>query len=548
MDVIVEREVTASMRDGVELAANIYRPADGARHPVLLMRLPYGKDAYSVANLALDPVRAAAAGYVTIHQDCRGRGQSDGLFDPFAAEIDDGFDAVGWAAALPWSNGQVAVYGVSYPGATAWAAAAAGPPALVAAAPAQAPVDHRATLWRGGAFELGFFLFWTVYYLAIPELVRRRGGAPTLADELAELVAIVDDFEQSAKLLERGQLRLGPPDLELLPYFEQARAPSADEFHRLRSVGGHLADVSVPVMVTAGWNDLMVRQDLAAFGELRAREAGDPARDRSRLVVGPWTHGPGIHLPAAGEVDFGLRASGMSLDLGGDLTRRHLDFFEHALQADGRQEGSPVRIFTMGRDRWRDEHEWPPRRAEEKVWYLGADGGLGRRQPLEESASRELIYDPEDPCPTRGGAIMLPFAYPRGPVDQARILGRADVLLYASEPLAQEVEVTGPVCACLFAATSGPAADWVVKLCDVRPDGRVFNVCDGILRTDAPSGELEIDLGPTSFAFAAGHRLGVLISTGDYPRYDRNPVASAARQWVFSDAGRPSRIVLPVIP
>jgi uncharacterized protein len=547
MNVIVERDVTAEMRDGVHLAANVYRPDGDDRHPVLLMRLPYGKDVYSITHLALDPIRAAAAGYVVVHQDCRGRGNSEGVFDPFRDELDDGFDSVEWAAAHPSSNGEVGIYGVSYPGLTAWAAAAAGPPGLRAAAPSQAPLRHRALLWRGGAFELGLFLFWTAFYLGIPELARRRAEAPTFRAELEELAAVTDDFERSADLFERGELRLGPVDVELLPYFEEGPDQTADELHSPRTIEDPVGAVGVPMLVTAGWNDLLLHQDLAAFAELQARPEGDPVRERSRLLVGPWTHGPGMHLSAAGEVDFGVRAGGMSLDLAGDMTRHHLDFFDAELRGGGPSAQAPVRIFTMGRNRWREEEEWPPRGAREEAWYLGPEGDLGHRPPSSDASPREFLHDPDDPCPTRGGRIMLPLRYPRGPVDQRPVLGRDDVLLYRSEQLDSELEVTGEVRVVLFAATSGRAADWVVKLCDVRPDGRVFNVCDGVLRAHTQFGEFEIALGGTSFAFAAGHRLGLIVSSSDYPRYDRNPNASAGRQLVFADRDRPSRIVLPVI-
>jgi putative CocE/NonD family hydrolase len=220
-------------------------------------------------------------------------------------------------------------------------------------------------------------------------------------------------------------------------------------------------------------------------------------------------------------------------------------------------------------NRWRDEKEWPLTRAVATPWHLHGDGGFGPQAPGADGESRSYVYDPQDPCPTTGGRLLLPGTYRPGPIDQAPIMGRRDVLVYTSEPLPEDLEVIGPVTAVLHAATSGPDTDWVVKLCDVYPDGRTYNIVEGVLRAryrdSATEPTLvepwaveryEIDLGPTAIAFRAGHRLRVLVTSSDFPRYDRNlntgklGIDSAemrpALQTIFSDGQRGSHIVLPV--
>jgi hypothetical protein len=279
-----------------------------------------------------------------------------------------------------------------------------------------------------------------------------------------------------------------------------------------------------------------------------------------------------MFLNVVGELDFGLRASGFFLDLREDVTALTLRWFDQRLkrQVTGIDEEPPVKLFVQGVNRWRGEKEWPLARAVPTPWYLGANGRLSTEAPGSGERADVYVYDPTDPCPTRGGSHLLPRTYVPGPVDQAPILSRRDVLVYTSDPLAEDLEVTGPVRAVLFAATSAPDTDWVVKLCDVHPDDRTFNVCDGILRAryrtswEAPrlvergtAERYEIDLWATSQVFRAGHRIRVLVTSSDFPRYDRNPNTGAlgieattlepALQRIFRDAERASHVVLPVV-
>jgi uncharacterized protein len=328
--------------------------------------------------------------------------------------------------------------------------------------------------------------------------------------------------------------------------------------------------VRVPALIIAGWHDLLLAADLEHFRKMREQAATESARRATRIVIGPWSHG--MFHNVVGDLDFGLRASGLLLDLKEDLTALQLRWFDRWLKdrRNGVDEEAPVRLFVQGTNRWRDETDWPLARARSTPLYLRGGGALSFEAPRDEAADA-YVYDPQDPCPTCGGSLLMPMTYRCGPVEQAPWLKRGDVLNYSSEPLAEDLEVTGPVTAVLFAATSAPDTDWIVRLCDVHPDGRTFNVCDGILRAQfreslsAPQlvepgavVRYAIDLWATAMVFRAGHRLRVLVTSSDFPRYDRNPNTGEfgvnatrtqpARQRIFHDAARASHLVLPVVP
>ena len=217
-----------------------------------------------------------------------------------------------------------------------------------------------------------------------------------------------------------------------------------------------------------------------------------------------------------------------------------------------------VKLFVQGSNRWRDEDDWPLARARATDWFLQRGRGLSPSPPSAGDGDDSFVYDPLDPCPTRGGDLVKPPDFAPGPLDQAPILGRRDVLVYTSDVLDRAIEVTGPVTARLFATTTGVSTDFVVKLCDVHEDGRTFNVCDGIVRTtDDGIGPWTVDMWATSIVFLRGHRILVLVSSSDFPRYERNPntgecpweatVFEPVLQRVFHDAEHASAIVLPVV-
>jgi uncharacterized protein len=573
MTVIVETNVEARMRDGVVLRGDLYRPADGKRYPALVQRTPYNKEFLPLTGLMLDPIRAAARGYCVLIQDVRARFASDGdAFFMYRDERRDGEDSVRWAAAQDWCDGRVGTYGLSYMGATAWLAAAAAPDIVRAVVPATAPydfwIDH---LWRGGALQSGLVLQWALQVIGPAALLREKAGKPELMPMLHQLIDAVDDFDTWVRHRPfDGVPPARPDDNAFLPFFRDVvRRKTPDAFTAALLMDGQHENVNAPALIIAGWNDLFLSSDLKHFARMREQAATPHARDKTRIVIGPWSHG--MFLPVVGERDHGVRAGGAFLDLKEDLTSLHLRWFDRWLkdQRNGVDDEAPVKIFVQGRNRWRDEPAWPLARANATSLYLRASGALSFAPPGDE-APDSFIYDPENPCPTLGGAHLLPMKFPRGSIDQAPILGRPDVLFYVTPPLDQDIEITGPITCRLYASTTGRDTDWIVKLCEVRTDGRALSITDGVVRArfrksyDRPEllesggAELyEIEFAPTSILLSAKARLAVLITSSDFPRYDRNPNtgdwpfestrSEAARQHVFHDAARPSQLIVPMV-
>jgi len=559
-DVRIEGNVPAPMRDGTVLRADVFRPVGEGRFPVLLCRLPYGKHVGLVVQ-QLDTLALARNGFIVVIQDVRGRFASEGRWEPWTHEEQDGYDSVQWAAGLDGSNGSVGMIGPSYNGNTQWMAAVGRPPALKAIAPRVTWADPDNGLFsRGGAYEYGLGLWWSLTQ-GLETVGKRSHAGP--AEAARAFVALVEDHDNldSATYWEEPSQRhpaLARHDLHDLG-FEHASRDSA--WAASCSVAQRHADVDVPSLNVAGWYDCFSQGTLDNFMAMTALER--PAN----LIVGPWQHQG--QFSQVGDVNFGLSASGDLLDYRGGLTQVEMDWFRRYLspsddEADGDVTRSlpPVLLFVMGINQWREEQEWPLARAVDTAWYLREDGGLSTDPSAVEEAHDEYVYDPSDPVPTLGGAALLSSEYRAGPLEQSPVEARPDVLVYTSDPLEQDTEVTGRIHATIHAASTARAADWVVRLCDVSPEGRSINIVDGIVRSDMTPGsfsEHRIDLWSTSHVFRRGHRIRVQVTSSCFPRWDRNPnggrVSSGAEesseivtQRIGRSAMFASHLVLPVVP
>jgi uncharacterized protein len=550
--IAVDFDVPARMRDGVVLRADVYRPAGDGLWPTLVIRTPYGKGVMSEnAWNGVSPTEAARRGFMLVIQDVRGRYASDGEWEPLRNEGQDGADTIAWAAELPGSSGRVGMVGGSYCGNTQWAAARQQPPALAAITPLMTWSEPRDGLVaRGGAVELAVLSTWSLIQ-GFDWLSRLGLADDAVADRAGAMIEDID------RLMEDGYWGLPVAELPVLrrhgtPAFVEPGAADDAEATRHMRVADDYEPVAVPSLHTAGWFDVFTQGALDNF--VAMRELGREAR----LIVGPWTHID--MMDTVGERRFGIMSMREApAHPHGDWSDEILAFLGRHLAENPPADDAPrVRLFVMGRHEWRGEESWPLERAEMERWHLHADGTLSTAAPADESGASEFDYDPANPVPTHGGALTL-TTLARGPVDQARIEARPDVLVFTSDVLADDLEVTGRIRARLHVQSSAPSTDWVARLCDVDPDGRSFNLCDGILRIasgGADSREIEVDLWSTSNVFLAGHRLRVQVTSSCFPRWDRNLNTGnqrdtrmvTAHQRLYHDAQRPSYVELPVIP
>jgi putative CocE/NonD family hydrolase len=576
-EITVQRNVPAVMRDCTTLNSNVYRPAAGGPYPVLLTRLPYGKD-LSADTTYFDPMKAALRGYVVVVQDVRGRYASEGKFTPFVREFEDGYDSVEWAARLPGSNGTVGMFGLSYFGKTQWHATVMQPPSLRSLAPGQTWGNHlNGVQMRGGVQELGLMQYWAQSALALEILFREHREEPEKIEEkLPHLVASIDELLAGGGY---GALPLAelPDPHGLTPFVRGGFARGLDhEDWDYLNIDGKYDRVEVPAFHIGGWYDCFIGDTLRQYGAMKERAQAAGMRP-PRLLVGPWTHGN--FGSTVGDLDFGVGSSGLFLNYRGDLTDAHLRWFDATLKGDEGvlEETPPVEVFVMVENRWRGYEEWPIPGSYSERWHLHAGGLLSREKPAQ-SEPDEYDYDPKAPVPTIGGAILMAPIHRPGARDQRPNEERPDVLVYTSEVLQRDYTVLGPVHVTIFAASSTPDTDFVARLVDVHSDGRAIVVTDGIIRASAREsypapgvirpakpGHVEpgrvyayaIDLWATGITFKAGHQIRVEITSSSFPRWERNPntgesgVRSArtevGRQRIFHDPERPSHLTLTVV-
>ncbi|HEV1993688.1 MAG TPA: CocE/NonD family hydrolase [Candidatus Acidoferrum sp.] len=558
-EVTVERNVAAKMRDGVTLRADIYRPKTEGRYPVLLVRTPYDKTGSMGFGL-----KAAARGYVVIAQDVRGRFESEGEWYTFKYESQDGYDTVEWAAALPYSNGKVGMFGGSYVGATQFLAALAKPPHLAGICPTVTASNyHDGWTYQGGAFEQWFNESWSTGLAT--NTMRRR--AEKKADALGgtNVLPLI-----SYPVLE------APSAEGIAPYFKDWLAhPNFDEYWKQLSIEDHYAQIEVPVLSFAAWYDIFLGGSLKNYVRLKTEGGTEAARKGQRLVVTVGGHAGQSSTGKVGAVEFGSK---LPAD-GDELTLRWYDWLLKG-ETNGVEKEKPVKIFVMGKNEWREEDDWPLARAKNTKYYLhsagaangiAGNGALSTVAPAEEKAD-QYVYDPSDAAPTIGGPLCcgaLPTGI--GPEDQRPAEARGDVLVYTTPAFAKDTEVTGPVSLDLYVSSSAVDTDFTGMLVDVWPNGFAQNLTSGILRLRyrnsqekpelANPGEtyhITVDLWATSNVFLAGHKLRLEVSSSNFPRFDRNlntgeEQARATRMLkatnvVYHDKAHPSALIVPVIP
>lgn len=566
--VISQNDVSMKTRDGVTLRSDIYRPRDPGRFPVILMRTPYDK---SVGWAAGPAYQMATHGYVVIVQDVRGRYTSEGDWYPFRHESDDGYDAVEWAAALPFSNGKVGMMGASYVGATQMLAAIARPPHLAGICPAVTASNyHDGWTYQSGALEQWFDQNWTTQLATntLWRLIAKDTNALVPARSLPLARYPVFNYASLPSGAE-ATAQLAPYYLDWLAH------PDYDSYWKPWSIEEHFPEIQVPALHVGGWYDIFLAGTLRNYMGIKAHGGTEAARNGQRLLV-----------QIGGHAGFGRRIG--DLEFGGEALKFPyaqvvIDWYDYLFKGVPNEfaaRDKPVEVFVMGANRYRAESDWPPPEAKQMRYYLHSggsanslrgDGELSLSRPKKESPDK-FTYDPANPVPTIGGSLCCDAEhYEPGPRDQRSGENRDDVLVYSTPALAEDVEVTGPVTLEVWVKSTAVDTDFTAKLVDVSPGGFAVDLTDGILRMryrDSPEKaelmnpgqvyKIVVDLWATSNVFEKGHAIRLDLSSSNFPRFDRNLNTGAeqatsrefvsASNTILHDAEHPSALVLPIIP
>jgi putative CocE/NonD family hydrolase len=562
--VTLDKGVNVPVRDGIRLVADVYRPSRANRYPALLLRTPYDRRTAQTAVYA-HPSWYAAHGYVVVVQDTRGRWGSEGDFDPIVTEADDGADTIEWMASQPWSNGRIGMYGFSYPGLVQLLAASQRPGGLRTIIPALAPSQMReGWLFNGGALALAFALGWSIELGR--DLARRL--RPEFEPQFLAALADPTAHYRFRPLRDQPLFRKSRLGLFYLDWLEHEF--DAAYWHP-RQVEDHYHDIEVPALHIGGWYDAFVDGTIRNFSGLVHHPDLDHVRASQRLIIGPWHHIPA--LTSLSQTDFGPEASP-------PIDSEQLRWFDLWLR-DAGTATQGARVFAMGANRWLDFSAWPPPALEFRRLFLRSAGHANSRSGdgwlSEESPGSEppdvFVYDPVAPVPSLGGhSCCFPSIAPMGPMDQTPIEALSGVLVFTSKPLDGDLLVAGPITARIYAGTDVRDTDWIVRVCDVREDGRSTNVQEGIIRsrhsgssetptllTVGETREYDIFVGSTCYLFRRGHRIRVHITSSSFPAWEPNPNTGhplgvdavgdvvVGTQMVWHDASAPSAITLPFV-
>lgn len=531
-EVVVEEKLPVPMRDGVKLAAKVYRPKSAGKFPTLLCRR-YWQTGDEEARYF------APRGYAVALVDSRGRGASEGKWELYVNEPKDGYDTQEWLGRQPWSSGEIGTFGQSYNAFTQLMPAPFGSKYVKCLFPIEGQQTCFGHIYNEGVMQLNM-VFSSGLYVTGRTAIGPHFPIDSPHLKRLPLLKVVDEFPDA------GYVR---------DWFAHAKY---DDYWKTYGVAGKYHQIKTPAYFVTGWYDNLVRENFRNFQGFRHEGGSKEAREGTKIAIGPWQHG------GAGQ-QYELRL-------------RWYDYWLKNIQ-NGIDRDPPIRLFVMGAGKWRTENEWPLARTRYTKYFLtsggkansdAGDGQLATSHPAANSPVDRYSYDPLNPVYTTGGQISTnPEVW--GPKDRTEVQKRKDVLVYTSEPLQEDVEVTGPIDVKLFAASSAVDTDWTATLTDVYPDGRAIHLCEGIRGatfrkslehpTPIEPGKIypyTISLWETSNLFKRGHRLRLEIASSNFPRYARNqntglPLGTSAKtvvadQTVYHDLEHPSYILLPVIP
>jgi putative CocE/NonD family hydrolase len=535
-EVVVSRNLQIQMPDGAILYADHYAPHETRLFPTILIRTPYGRSrASGVTGFLPDFVaqRFAERGYNVIVQDVRGRFDSGGEFIPFVNEANDGRATLDWLERQTWFNGVLGMWGQSYGGYVQWALANNGPLYLKALVPSVSGSSLPISGFRDHVLGMDTLFRWIMDLEALSHQHRSRHWlkllrmAPGLQDRTLRRAF------NHLPLLEADRKLVGEPVIYYRDWL--THTDPQDGYWRAINLSPTVSNTTAAVNLISGWYDIFLRETLSDYLALRA------SGHSPYLTVGPWGH--------------------LDADCLWESLRQGVAWFDAILKGDRRGlRKSPVRVYVMGAGEWREMESWPPL-AQETQYYLQGQGGLLPQLPPGDTLPDTYHYDPHDPTPSLGGPLMSRHA---GSHDNRHLEERQDVLTFTTEKLAQDLEIIGPIRLLLFVQSNQVTCDFFARLCDVYPDGRSMNVADGLLRLLPEKGTLQsdgslritIELWPTAYRFTRGHALRLQLSSGAFPRFDRNPGTNdpfgmavqllPSEQTVYHDLQHPSVLILPV--
>ncbi|MBS1542981.1 MAG: CocE/NonD family hydrolase [Bacteroidetes bacterium] len=563
---IIREEVMIPMRDGIKLGAILYRPEGDQKHPAIVYRTPYGVDDYDA--YAEFPLKAARQGYMVFLVDVRGRLRSEGEFEAYRNEKQDGYEVIEWVGKHPFCTGKVGTYGGSYPGIVQWLAMSQAPPHLAAAAPEMSPVGSHHFMYYGGAFSHPW-LDWFMPYILADKRKRANDMSGPWDDEPA-----TEEWEHSDRRKWYAYRPLA--DIPILKkyapeYYQWLSHPDSSAWWNFLNVEGDFSKFNNPVLLLSGWYDASYGPEGVSrgFNRMMKESPSETAKRQTRMVLGPWNHTSlNMRKTKFGEVNFGTNA-------GFDYDAELLKWYDGILKEGmGGSQLPKVSIFTMGENKWHSESEWPLARSVNQSFYLHSNGAaasdknegrLSVTLPSNESPDT-YVFDPSNP--------FWDVSYEKSyPYDQRNNESRSDVAVYTSAILDKDLEVTGELIADLYVSSSAPDTDFSFTLCDVFPDGKSINLHGldaGYLRMRYRNGtdhqelmkpaeiyHVRIHQAYTSNLFRKGHRIRIYITSSKAPHYDPNPntgteiatekVLKPATNRIHHDSKHPSRILLPVI-
>ncbi|MQG37389.1 MAG: CocE/NonD family hydrolase [SAR202 cluster bacterium] len=553
--------IPVPMRDGINLSADIWLPPSShgkGPWPALLLRTIYDNQEARYIGWAREFTNR---GYAVIMQDCRGRGDSDGEWIPYVCELYDGYDTHQWIGKQDWCDGNLGTFGLSYPGFTQTLPATLRSKYLKAVAPIASQQDnyghHRVNgvIHHNVAFAFLNMLGRSMQYESLKHFDQDTFFFELPIDTAMEKVSNTHPYYKG--VMEHEQY---------------------DEWWSSYSLRDKYPEMAIPSLFITGWFDSLSNENFKLFNGWTKKAKTQDARSKTKLIIGPWSHqiAPWGRVPMGENGEYADRTFGKQAL--SDVIEMHMHWYDQRLKGinTGVDEEAPIKLFVMGKNIWRDEYEWPLERTKWTKFYLSSSGnavndggGLYPEIKNNDQISDSFIYDPANPVPSLGSQYQTyDFC---GPHDRSHIQRRPDVLTFTTDVLTEDMEITGPISATIWASSDAKDTDFTATLTDLEPDGKAIALCEGIVRarfrngTENPEmmvpGEIyqfEIDMWNTSNNFNKGHRIRIEISSSNFPRYNRNlnsgnPIASdsninIANQTVYHGSKYPSYVNLPVIP